>query len=349
MRNVSLVAAGLLSAVVSANAQITRLHCYDWGWSYQLEMPETGLRCEFPDKPVVRGLENGWMTAASLNDELFVVAHLRMAPTATAQQETEQFMRVLQQKTGLGTDQLTWAPETTENGYLTLTANAEGGYASMHVDAIQTEDIVTVFLYTHHGALTLPGYFFARSYSVKELAPGCETALANTRTCKPKVVEYDSNRCVVRLDGSKVKTEWPDVPKMEAGRHDAAYTLQRHGSEYAVRTVQVQPDLSYICFNTFVNKEHQRMTKQSGLTLTEDHIEVASETEDGNESFFRKLTYTGNGTIKHCYYVAANGQLLVQELTTKSSPRASETRFLNTFDQSVRNLFDAPVFVAGRP
>ena len=34
----------MLSLAITAGAQITKKQKYDWGWSYKLEMPETGLK-----------------------------------------------------------------------------------------------------------------------------------------------------------------------------------------------------------------------------------------------------------------------------------------------------------------
>ena len=66
----------LLSLGLNASAQITKHRKYDWGWSYKLEMPETGLKCEFPEKPAVRTLAYGYMTAAQYKDELYIAAKI---------------------------------------------------------------------------------------------------------------------------------------------------------------------------------------------------------------------------------------------------------------------------------
>ena len=82
----------LLASVVSAHAQITKHRKYDWGWSYKLEMPETGLKCEFPERPVSTTLAYGYMTAASFNDELFLAAKLENMYPYDLQCRTDEFV-----------------------------------------------------------------------------------------------------------------------------------------------------------------------------------------------------------------------------------------------------------------
>ncbi len=330
---------------MSASAQITKNQKYDWGWSYKLEMPETGLKCEFPEKPVVTTLAYGWMTAAAYKDELYVAAKLENPFAHDIVCRTEQFTNELKKRYKLPIKDVAWNAIETENGNLTVSGDASGSYVNFHIDAIATEEVLTIFIYANHDELSVPGHFFASSYSVYDIAEGNLLYMAEEKTRKrAKILEYDNGRSLVRLENSPVTVEWPDIPKLEVSRHEAAYDLAKNGSHYSTRVVNVGPTVSYAFFNTFINKEHAK-TEAENLKLTEDETEVSFEPGMTNEAFFRKLTYQTNVGTVHRYYVAAENHIIVQELRTNDISTA-EARFLNTFEQSVKNEYDTRTFVS---
>ncbi len=172
MKTKLLLTAGMLSAALSANAQITKNRKYDWGWSYKLEMPETGLKCEFPEKPKAITLAFGYMTAASYKDELYIAAKLEIQNAYDIACRAEEFATELKKVYGLSISDLVWDEIRTENGNLTVSADGEDGWARFHLDAIATEDVLTIFIYSNHEELSVPGHFFATSYSVYDVSEG---------------------------------------------------------------------------------------------------------------------------------------------------------------------------------
>lgn len=346
MKTKLLLTAGMLSAIVSTNAQITKNIKYDWGWSYKLEMPETGLKCEFPEKPVVTTLAYGWMTSAAYKDELYIAAKLENPYAYDIACRTEEFTSELKKRHGLPISNVTWNEIETENGNLTVSGDASGAYANFHIDAIATEDVLTIFIYANHDELSVPGHFFASSYSVDDIPEGNLQYMAEEKTRKrAKILEYDNGRSLVRLENSPVTVEWPDIPRLEVSRHEAEYNLDKDGTHYSTKVWEVGPTVSYAFFNTHIAKEHQKLSSNGTVELINDETEVSFEPGMKNEAFFRKMTYkTAEGTMQR-YYVAAENHIIVQELKTDEVSTA-ESRFLNTFEQSVRNEYDTRTFVS---
>lgn len=335
----------MLSAIVSASAQITQNRKYDWGWSYKLEMPETGLKCEFPAKPKNVQLAYGYMTLAAHNDELFIAAKLENPEANDVVCRTEEFTSELKKVYGLPIDGMEWSAIKEENGNLTVSANTKGGYAKFHIDAIATEDVLTIFIYSHHDELSVPGHFFANSYSVNDAKAGGQSYMKMETTRKrAKVLEYDNGRSLVRLENCPVTTEWPEIPSLEVNRNVALYNLEKDGSRYATTVVEVGPEVSYAYFNTFISRENLKMG--AAAQLVDDRTDIAYALEPSKEAFFRKLTYkTDAGTIQR-YYVAAGNHIIVQELTTKETLSKADSRFLQSFEHSVKNHYDTKVLVS---
>lgn len=334
----------MLSLAITAGAQITKNQKYDWGWSYKLEMPETGLKCEFPEKPAVTTLAYGYMTASSYKDELYIAAKLENPHPYDIACRTEEFTAELKRVHGLPITDLVWDDIRTENGHLTVSGNANGKWAQFHIDAIATEDVLTIFLYANHDELTVPGHFFAQSYSVFDIPSGNLSYLTEEKQKKrAKVLEYDNGRSLVRLENSPITLEWPAIPVLEVNRHEAAYNLEKNGSHYATRIIETGPQVSYAFFNTFINKEQQTLNATTN-TLMVDETEVTFDLGMKNEAFFRKLTYKTKTGITQRYYVAAGNKIIVQELSASELSK-SEKRYLNTFEQSVRNQYDTRMFV----
>ncbi|MFT4981940.1 MAG: hypothetical protein ACI9UR_001799 [Bacteroidia bacterium] len=336
----------MLSMALTANAQITKNIKYDWGWSYKLEMPETGLKCEFPEKPTSTPLAYGYMTAAAYQDELYVAAKLENPFAYDIVCRTEDFTTELKRVYGFKVENVVWDAIETENGNLTVSGDANGSFAHYHIDAIATADVLTIFIYASNDELSVPGHFFASSYSVNDLPQGNLNYMAEEKTRKrATILEYDNGRSLVRLEDSPVTVEWPDIPRLEISRHQAEYNLDKNGTHYATRIVEVGPTVSYAYFNTYIAKEHLRISKTANVKLTSDETEVSYEPGMQNEAFFRKMTYaTDNGTMQ-VYYVAADNHIFVQELKTNEISTA-EARFLNTFEQSVKNEYDTRTFVS---
>lgn len=338
----------LLSLVGSTEAQITKHLKYDWGWSYKLEMPETGLRCEFPEKPVTTTLAYGWMAAAAHKDELYVVAKMENADPFNISCTTDEFLTELQKVYRLPVTDLQWGPMHTENGYLTISADSKRGYAQFHIDAIATNDILTIFLYSDRNGLSVPGYFFARSYSVHDMPEGRLSYQSEERDQKPaRVIESGHGRNVIRLENSPICMEWPEVPEMKVSRNEASYSLSKDGSNYETRVIALNPKMmSYAYFNTLVNREHANMSEQEAQQLTVDESEVSVQSDLKSEVYFRKMSYSSPTGTRHCFYMAANNTVIVQELEVSKELGASEKRFLNTFEQSVRNQYDHKALVS---
>jgi hypothetical protein len=337
----------MLSLALTAGAQITKHQKYDWGWSYKLEMPETGLRCEFPEKPVTRTLAYGYMTSASYKDELFVAAKLEITDAYDVACRTEEFTTELNRVYGLPVGNIEWEAVRTENGYLTVSGDSKDGWARFHIDAISTENVLTIFLHSHHDGLSVPGYFFARSYSVTDMPEGKFIYMADAKPKKrAKVLEYSNGRSVVRLENSPIKTEWPDIPKMEVDKHEAAYSLSKGNADYTMRIIELEPQVSYTFFNTYVNCEHLRRSEHATEKLIEDEMDVSSPFDKNGEAYFRKMAYETETGTKHLFYVAAENKIIVQELNVEDGLKVAESRFLNTFEQAVRNEYDTRTFVS---
>jgi hypothetical protein len=337
-------ATAMLSLAVSASAQITKNQKYDWGWSYKLEMPETGLKCEFPEKPVVRTLAYGYMTAATYKNEIYIAAKLENPDAYDIACRTEEFATELEKVYGLPITDLAWDKVQLENGNLTISGDAKGNWAQFHIDAIATDDVLTIFVYSHRDELTVPGHFFATSYSVYDIPEGNIAYLPTVkRAKKAQVLEHTNGRSLVRLENSPVTVEWPDVPTLSVDRNEAAYCLSTDNANYTTRVVEVGPQVSYAFFNTFIGKEHQKVSR-NGAKLNSDQTDVAFTIGHGEEAFFRKLTYTTNSGMLTRFYVGADNKIFVQELTTKSMEVAAK-RYLNTFENSVRNEYDTRSFV----
>jgi hypothetical protein len=337
----------MLSLVVSTNAQITKHLKYDWGWSYKLEMPETGLRCEFPEKPIATTLAYGWMAAASHKDELYVVAKMENADPFDISCTTNEFLKELQKVYHLPVSNIEWGPMHTENGHLTISADSKKGYAQFHIDAIATKDILTIFLYSDRNGLSVPGYFFARSYSVYDMPEGEFVYLAKAGMKKrARVMESDKDRSVIKLENSPIRMEWPDVPQLEVSRNEASYSLSKDGSSYATRVIALNPQMSYTYFNTLVNREHLKMSEHSTQELLEDESEVSVQPDQQGEVYFRKMAYRSESGTKHRFYMATNNMVIVQELEVSKELGPAEMRFLNTFEQSVHNQYDNKALVS---
>jgi hypothetical protein len=336
----------MLSLAITAGAQITKNQKYDWGWSYKLEMPETGLKCEFPEKPSVTTLAYGYMTAASYKDELYVAAKLENPNPYDIACRTEEFTAELKRIHNLPITEVVWDEIRTENGNLTISGDADGKWAQFHIDAIASEDVLTVFIYANHDLLTVPGHFFANSYSVYDIPEGDLSYMNEAKTImKAKVLEYDNGRSLVRLENSPITLEWPAIPTLEVNRHEAAYNLDKNGRHYSTRIIEAGPQVSYAFFNTFINKEHQKLSSNSTVELTSDETDIAFELGTDKEAFFRKMIYNTPSGIKHCFYVGAENKIIVQELDTDKISTA-DARFINTFEQSVRNQYDTRTFVS---
>jgi len=335
----------MLSLAITAGAQITKNQKYDWGWSYKLEMPESGLKCEFPGKPTVTPLAYGYLTAASNDDELFIAAKLENPNPYDIACRTDEFAAELKKMHGLPIVNLTLGEVRTENGNLTVSGDALGKYAQFHIDAIATEDVLTIFIYASHNELSVPGHFFASSYSINDTPAGQLSYLTEAKTPKrAKVLEYTNGRSLVRLENSPITVEWPDIPQLEVNRHEAEYSLVKNGAHYATKIVEVGPEVSYAYFNTYINKEQQKL-KTDNMTLVDDETDVVFQLGNPKEAYFRKLTYeTASGTEQR-YYVAADNKIIVQTLNA-TKPSSAEMRFLNTFEQSVRNQYDTRSFVS---
>jgi hypothetical protein len=162
---------------------------------------------------------------------------------------------------------------------------------------------------------------------------------------KAKVLEYDNGRSLVRLENSPITLEWPAIPTLEVNRHEAAYNLDKNGRHYSTRIIEAGPQVSYAFFNTFINKEHQKLSSNSTVELTSDETDIAFELGTDKEAFFRKMIYNTPSGIKHCFYVGAENKIIVQELDTDKISTA-DARFINTFEQSVRNQYDTRTFVS---
>ena len=335
----------LLSLAISANAQISKNQKYDWGWSYKLEMPESGLKCEFPEKPSITTLAYGYMTAASYKDELYMVAKLENPNPYDITCRTEEFVTEMKRVHGLPIAALHWNQIQTENGHLTVSADAAGKWAQFHVDAIATEDVLTIFIYANHGELTVPGHFFASSYSVYDIPAGNLSYLSQPKpTKRAKVLEYDNGRSLVRLENSAITLEWPAIPTLQTNRHQTAYSLEKNGSHYATRVIETGPEVSYAFFNTFVSKEHQKLSVLAkGAECISYETEVLFDAGMKKETYLRKVSYKTNAGTTHRYYVAAGSKIIVQELSSKQLA-TDEKRYLNTFEQSVRNQYDTRAF-----
>ena len=76
-----------------------------------------------------------------------------------------------------------------------------------------------------------------------------------------------------------------------------------------------------------------------------DVTEIAFELGMEKEAFFRKMTYNTPSGFKQCFYVGAENKIIVQELDTDEISKA-DARFINTFEQSVRNQYDTRTFVS---
>ncbi|MCF8461860.1 MAG: hypothetical protein K9G46_14135 [Flavobacteriales bacterium] len=336
----------VLSSVVSANAQISKHRKYDWGWSYKLEMPETGMKCEFPEKPTIITLAYGYMTAASFKDELFIAAKLENHSPYDLQCRTEEFTTELRKVYGLHLNNLKWNEIETVNGHLTASADSKWGWAKYHVDAIATEDVLTIFVYAHHGELSVPGHFFASSYSVNDMQPGdLHYATAAKQTKYAKSLEKDHGRSLVKLENTSVTLEWPATPAMEANRHGSTYALNQKGSHYATRVIESGPLMSYSFFNAFIAQEQQKCSATSSLEMIADETEIPVQFDRNKEVYFRKMTFKTGDKTHHRFYVAADNRIIVQELETTTEPTLAETRYLNTFEQSVRNKYDTKTLV----
>ncbi|MGB1317928.1 MAG: hypothetical protein ACPG5W_06965 [Flavobacteriales bacterium] len=339
-------ATAMLSLAITANAQITKNIKYDWGWSYKLEMPETGLKCEFPEKPTSTSLAYGYMTTAVYQDELYVAAKLENPYAYDIACKAEEFTTELKSVYGFTVNNIVWDDILTENGNLTISGDAQGRFASYHIDAIASEDVLTIFMYASTDELSVPGHFFANSYSVNDMEKGNLNYLAEEKTRKrAKILEYNEGRSLVRLEDSPVTVEWPDIPQLEVSRHEAEYNLDKNGTHYATRIVEVGPTVSYAYFNTFIAKEHQQISRENTVVLTNDETEVSFEPGMKNEAFFRKMTYSTESGTMQVYYVAAENHIFVQELKTDEISTA-EARFLNTFEQSVKNQYDTRTIVS---
>lgn len=348
MRTKVAAATVLLSLGISASAQITKNQKYDWGWSYKLEMPETGLKCEFPEKPTVTTLAYGYMTAAAYKDELYIAAKLENPNPLDIKNKTQQFANELRKLNGLPIQDVKFGNIVAENGNLTVSGNAKSAYADFHIDAFASEDVLTVFIYAHHNELSVPGHFFASSYSAADMKTGAlqSSASNNKQVEKVNLRSNNAGSNAVRLKNSPVTVEWPALPSLEVNRHEAEYQLVKNGTHYAVRVMEVGPQISYAFFNTLVSKEQLELAANKQIELVDDETEVAFQLGNDNEAFFRKISYrTANGT-GYRFYVAAQNKIYVQEMETSHAPSTADTRFVNTFEQSVRNEFDTRTFVS---
>jgi hypothetical protein len=336
----------LLAFVVSANAQISKHRKYDWGWSYKLEMPETGMKCEFPEKPTIITLAYGYMTAAAFNDELFVAAKLENHSPYDLQCRTDEFTAELKRVYGLPIQNLKWDKIQSSNGHLTASAESNRGWATFHIDAIATEDVLTIFVYAHHGELSVPGHFFASSYSVNDIPKGDLGYATEAKQVKyAKSLEKDHGRSLVRLDKTSLTLEWPATPTVEANHHETAYTHQQNDAHYATRVIESGSLMSYAFFNAFIAQEQQKCAASSSLEMMADETEIPVQFDRNKEVYFRKMTFKSGDKTYHRFYVAADNRIIVQELETNTEPTLAETRYLNTFEQSVRNKYDTRTLV----
>lgn len=341
MKQKLIASLALLATTVSLHAQISKHRKYDWGWSYKLEMPETGMKCEFPEKPTITTLAYGYMTAASFKDEVFIAAKLENHSPYDLQCRTDEFAAELRKVYGLPIQNLKWENIQTTNGHLSASANAQGGWATFHVDAIATEDVLTIFIYAHHAELSVPGHFFANSYSVNDIPKGDLRYPTEAKQMEyAKSLEKDNGRSLVKLENTSVTLEWPATPIMKANRHGAAYYLNENNARYTARVIETGPTMSYAFFNAFIAQEQQMCAASASLEMLDDETEIPVQFDRNKEVYFRKLTYKTGDKTHHRFYVAADNRIIVQELETTTEPTIAETRYLNTFEQSVRNKYD---------
>lgn len=339
MRTKLFLAAGMLAAGVSANAQITKNRKYDWGWSYKLEMPETGLHCEFPARPITTTLAYGYMAAAANNDELYVAVKMENPNPYDIQCRTEEFSTEIQKIYGLPIGELSWEGVQTENGNLTLSGNSTGGYADFHVDAVATEDVITIFLYSNHEELSVPGHFFASSYSVYDTKEGnlCYQADAgNTKRTTGKT--YTS------IPGTSLTTSWSGVPTMTTDRHETEYNLTKNGTIYSEKVVNLESGIGYMQFITFVNREESQKGTALATTVTSDNTETIV---DDLESpvLIRKMKSENECSTFHRSYALIKDRIIIQEIETMNELTDSDNRFLNSLAESIRSTY-GPVFVS---
>lgn len=335
MKTKLLLAAGMLSAVVSANAQITKHRKYDWGWSYKLEMPETGLKCEFPAKPTTTTLAYGYMVAAANADELYMTAKMENPNPYDIQCRTEEFVDEMEQIHGLPVGDLQWNAIRTENGNLTISANAVGGYADFHVDAIATDDVITIFIYSNHEQLSVPGHFFASSYSAYDTPEGTLTYQADAK------IQKTSGKSITTIKGTQLTTAWPSAPTVSTDRHQTTYSLQRSGNTYRETIVQLESGVSYMQFITFVNREELR-NKQAHINS--DQSETIS-TKNDELVMLRKVSSNDGESTFHRTYAVIKDKIVVQEVATSTALTNTDKRFLNSLDESIRTNY-GPVFVS---
>ncbi|MBI1286168.1 MAG: hypothetical protein GC178_01175 [Flavobacteriales bacterium] len=339
MRTKLFLAAGMLAAGVSANAQITKNRKYDWGWSYKLEMPETGLRCEFPARPVTTTLAYGYMAAAANNDELYLAVKMENPDPYDIQCRTEEFSAELEKVYGLPLGDLKWDAVQTENGNLTLSGNSTGGYADFHVDAIATEDVITIFLYSDHRELSVPGHFFASSYSVYDTKEGNLCYQADAAGTQPTATKTHTS-----IPGTSLITSWPGAPIVTTHRHETDYSLRSGETAYSEKVVKLESDVSYMQFITFVNREEAQRGTAYGTTITSDNTETIDANLD-EPVLIRKLKSENPQTTFHRTYALVKGRIVIQEVASSGQLSNSDNRFLNSLDESIRNTY-GPVFVS---
>lgn len=334
----------LVAFAIGASAQITKNQKYDWGWSYKLEMPETGLKCEFPEKPNLTPLAYGYMAAAAHNDELYVVAKLENPHPYDIICKTEEFAAQLHKTHGLKVSGLTLDEVQTKNGNLTVSGRAQGDYATFFVDAMATKDALTIFLYAYRKNLSVPGHFFASSYSIYDAPAGQLSYLTTPKTTKhAPVLQYTNNGSLVQLANTPIEVAWPGIPELEVRRHQTTYHLEKNDSRYTAHVLALGSEVSYAYFNTFINKQQQEVVSEN-MRLINDETDVAFLLGSPKEAYFRKLTYTTATKTSQHYYVAADGQIFIQILDTPHKA-APQTQFLNTFERSVRNHYDTRALV----
>ena len=89
---------------------------------------------------------------------------------------------------------------------------------------------------------------------------------------RAKILEYNNGRSLVRLENSPVTVEWPDIPSLEVSRHEAEYQLNKNGTHYSIRVVEVGPQVSYAFFNTFIAKAIIAYGRASARAHSATHV-----------------------------------------------------------------------------
>lgn len=324
----------VLVLAATANAQITRHYKYDWGWSYLLEMPETGLSCEFPNRPSIVERDDGWLVASTHWDDFHIAARINaISGTDVIQRMTLAFVDSFCRGTGLSIDTLMWLNEGVINGYRSSGAFLKTDLTDFHIDASLVNGHLTLFMYSHKGAVSIPTYFFSTGYSLYHLKRGpiAKDRSVNVKNTAPVILTQHSHSFTLTLGNSGLSCDWPKIPNIVTGRHSVSFSLDHDGAIYSIRIIKVKAPLSYGLFNSFINREHQvendlydRYGWKHELLKDESH---APKLKDRNrEPFFRTLDHNTKFGSKRSRFIAFNNFIIIQQLKSRSR---DETFFIS--------------------